>query len=63
VKNTYHSFTHNMEAKGSWHRNYVTVILCVDRYLLQTPALSSKPTMLLSIDGTERWTDGHSTDT
>jgi len=29
----------------------------IDRYLLQTPALSSKP-LLLSIDGTDRRTDG-----
>jgi len=28
-KNIYHSFTHKMDAKGSWHRNYVTVILCI----------------------------------
>ena len=33
----------------------------IDRYLLQTPALSSKP-LLLSIDGTDRRTDGWTPD-
>ena len=27
----YQSFTHKMAAKASWHRNYVTVALCIDR--------------------------------
>jgi len=27
----YRSFTHKMAAKASWHRNYVTVTLCVTR--------------------------------
>ena len=29
VKNIYESFTHKMAAKASWHRNYVTVTLCI----------------------------------
>jgi len=29
VKDIYESFTHKMAAKASWHRNYVTVILCI----------------------------------
>jgi len=30
VKNIYQSFTNNkMAAKASWHRNYVTVALCI----------------------------------
>jgi len=29
AKNIDQSFTHKMAAKASWHRNYVTVILCI----------------------------------
>jgi len=29
VKNIYQSFAHKMAAKASWHRNYVTVTLCI----------------------------------
>jgi len=29
VKNICQSFAHKMAAKASWHRNYVTVILCI----------------------------------
>jgi len=29
VKNIYESFTHKMATKASWHRNYVTVTLCM----------------------------------
>ena len=29
MKNIYQSFTYKMAAKGSWHRNYVTVTLCI----------------------------------
>ena len=29
--NTSKSFTHKMAAKASWHRNYVTVTLCIRR--------------------------------
>ena len=28
-ENIYESFTHKMAAKASWHRNYVTVTLCI----------------------------------
>jgi len=31
VANISHSFTHKMAAKDSWHRNYVTVILCTNK--------------------------------
>jgi len=30
VKNIYESFTHKMATKASWHRNYVTVTLCIN---------------------------------
>jgi len=29
VKNIFESFTHKMATKASWHRNYVTVTLCI----------------------------------
>jgi len=29
VKNIYQSLTHKMAAKASWHRNYVTVTVCI----------------------------------
>jgi len=29
VENISHCFTHKMAAIDSWHRNYVTVILCI----------------------------------
>jgi len=29
VNNIYQSFTHKMAATASWHRNYVTVTLCI----------------------------------
>jgi len=29
LKNIYQSFTHKTAAKASWHRNYVTVTLCI----------------------------------
>jgi len=29
VKYIYQSFTHKMAVKASWHRNYVTVTLCI----------------------------------
>jgi len=32
VANISHSFTHKMAAKDSWHRNYVTLILCITWY-------------------------------
>jgi len=39
VANISESFTHKMAAKASWHRNYVTVILCIGLFPLLTALL------------------------
>ena len=43
MANIYRSFTHKMAAKASWHRNYVTVTVCIvsqTRELLATQCMS-----------------------
>ena len=43
VKNVYQSFTHKMAAKASWHRNYVTVTLCIVQcYILSSTSMPDK---------------------